>query len=183
MKKWLLWPVILLVMAGVCSTAMARPIGIGAFAGLNIPIVQDDAGTGPLYGVKLKIAVTPFLALEPTLTFFKQGDATAEVGGQEIELDGGQSTALGLNLIVGSAGLPAGLGFYGVLGFASHAMKQEGTEDESRFALSLGPGLQVRVHDKLAFNVEPRLHMISLEGGGARKNLGLSGGLIYYLGN
>ena len=62
-------------------------------------------------------------------------------------------------------------------------MKQEGTEDESRFALSIGPGLEAKLGNQLALNVETRLHMISLEGGGARKNLGLTGGLIYYVGH
>jgi hypothetical protein len=182
-RKWVLWPVMLLAMGAMSSTAMARPIGMGAFAGLNIPVVQEDAGNGPLLGTRLRIAITSFLALEPTLAFFQQGDVTTKVGNHDFELDGGRSTALGVNVIVGSVGPPAGVRIYGILGLASHAMKQEGTEDESRLAMSLGPGLELGVADKLALDVEVRLHMISLEGGGARKNLGLSGGLIYYLGN
>jgi hypothetical protein len=183
MKKCFFWSVFLFVMGGLCSSAMALPVGIGAFAGLNVPIVQDDAGTGALYGVRVRLTVIPFLAVEPTLTFFNQGDATTEVRGEEYELDGGKSTALGLNVILGSVGTPAGLRFYNVIGIASHAMKQEGAEDESRLALSIGPGLEVKLGTRLALNVETRLHMISLEGGGARKNLGLTGGLIYYVGH
>lgn len=183
MKGWVFWPTILFAMGGLCSTAMARPIGVGAFAGLNIPIVQEDAGNGPLYGARLRLVMTPFLALEPTLAYLKQGDVSVEVGNEEIDLDGGQSTALGVNVIVGSVGPPADLRIYGILGVASHAMKQEGTEDESRFAMSLGPGLEIGVANKLALDFEARLHMISLEGGGARKNLGLSGGLIFFLSN
>ena len=162
---------------------MARPIGIGTFAGLNIPIVQEDAGIGPLLGTRLRIGITSLLALEPTLVFFQQGDVTTQVGNQDVELDGGRSTALGINVMVGSVGPPTGMQIHGILGLASHAMKQEGTEDESRLAMSLGPGMELGVADKLALDVEVRLHMISLEGGGARKNLGLCGGLVYYLGD
>ncbi len=176
-----LWWSLILTMVGSLASATASPIGIGAHAGLNIPMVQEDAGSGPLYGARLRITVTPFLALEPSLTFFKQGDAMAEVRDGEIKLDGGQSTALGMNLILGSVGLPSGLRVHGVMGMASHAVKQEGTEDQSRFAMSLGPGGEIEVAEKLALSVEARLHMISLEGGGARKNLSLSGGLMYYL--
>jgi opacity protein-like surface antigen len=182
-RKWFLFSVILLAMSGLYSAALARPIGVGALAGVNIPIVQDDAGSGFLYGAKLRIGATPFLALEPTLIFFEQGDVAVEVGGEEVDLDGGKSTALGINLIIGSVGPPAGLRFHGIVGLASHAMKQEGTEDESRFALTFGPGLEVQVGEKLALDFEVLLHMISLADGGARKNLGLSGGLIYYVGN
>lgn len=183
MKKWLFWSVVLFAIVGMSSAAMARPIGVGAFAGLNIPIAQEDASTGQLYGARLRIAVAPFLALEPTLAYFQQGDASAQVGNEQIKLDGGQSTALGANLIVGSVGPPTGVRFYGVIGLASHAVKQEGTEDQNRLAMNLGPGLEVGVGDRLALDLEARLHMISLDGGGARKNLGLSGGLIFYLGN
>lgn len=183
MKKGFFWCVFLFMIAGLCSPAVALPVGIGAFTGLNVPIFQDDAGMGSLYGARLRLAVIPFLAVEPTLTFFHQGDATTEVRGEEIELDGGKSTALGVNVIMGSVSTPAGLRFYNVIGIASHAMKQEGTEDESRVAMSIGPGLEAKLGSQLALNVEARLHMISLEGGGARKNLGLTGGLIYYVGH
>ena len=183
MKKWFLLPVIFLVMGAVCSTVLARPIGVGAFAGFNIPIAQDDAGSGSLLGTRLRIAIAPFLAVEPSLAFFQQGDVSTQVADKEEDLDGGRSTALGVNLIVGSMGPPDGVRIYGVIGLASHAMKQEGREDESRLAINLGPGLEIGVAKKLTLNVEHRLHMISLEGGGARKNLGLSVGLIYNLHN
>jgi hypothetical protein len=173
--------VVLLAWGWLSSPALAVPIGIGAYGGLNLPIAQQDAESGSLLGAKLRIAVHPLIALEPSLTFFQQGDTEVDIAGQSMTLDGGKSTALGLNLVVGSAGPPDGLGFYGILGVASHATKQEGTEDQSRLAMNFGPGLEVGIAPGLALGLEARLHMISLDGGGARKNLGLSGGVIYYL--
>jgi hypothetical protein len=183
MRRGLSLSAILFVAAGLCQSAGAKPISIGAFAGLNVPIAQEDAGNGALFGAKLRVALGSIFALEPTLTFLQQGDATAQIGDEEFELDGGKSTALGLNFIVGSSGPPSGVSFYGVLGLASHALKQEGTEDQNRLALSFGPGAEIGVGDKLALDIQTRLHMISLDGGGARKNLGFSGGLVYYLSN
>ena len=183
MRKWLCFSAILFVMGGIYTVAMASDISVGVIGGLNIPIAQDDAGNGSLFGAKLRIAAISFLAVEPVLTFMQQGDAAAEIGDEEFELDGGKSTALGVNLIIGPSGPPDRVGFYGIIGVASHAVKQEGTEDQNRLAMSLGPGMQIALRDKFALDIDARLHMISLDGGGARKNLGLSGGLVYYLGN
>jgi hypothetical protein len=176
-----MWSLISIAWGCLVSPAAALPIGIGAYGGLNLPIAQEDAGTGSLLGTKLRIVVHPLLAVEPALTFFQQGDSEVDIAGQTEVLDGGQSTALGLNLVFGSVGPRDGVGFYGMLGIASHAMKQDGTKDESRLALNFGPGLEVGIGPGLALALEGRLHMISLDGGGARKNLGVAGGIIYYL--
>jgi len=173
---------ILALLAGLSAGASAGPIGIGVGGGLNLPIAQDDAGSGFLYGARLRIGVASFAAVEPCLFYFRQGDAEVNLHGESIVLDGGQSTALGLNLILGSIGPPGSMRIYGIIGLASHAMKQEGKDDENRLALSLGSALEAGVGPNLALSIEARLHMISLEGGGARKNIGLSSGLIYYLG-
>jgi hypothetical protein len=179
----LIWSLVVLVWGWLSSPACAIPIGIGAYGGLNLPIAQQDAESGSLLGGKLRIVVHPIIALEPALTFFQQGDAEIEIAGQRTVLDGGQSTALGLNLIIGSVVPPGGLGLHGILGLASHALKQEGARDESRLALSFGPGLEVGISPGLTLSLEARLHMISLDGGGARKNVGIAGGMNYYLSN
>jgi hypothetical protein len=170
-------------LACLTADATAGPIGIGVHGGLNLPVAQDDAGSGFLYGARLRIAFASFAALEPSLSYFRQGDAQVKLHGRSDILDGGQSTALGLNLILGSVGHPSRMRFYGIIGLASHAVKQKGTKDHSRLAVSLGPALEARVGRNLALSVEARLHMISLEGGGARKNVELSSGLVYYLGH
>lgn len=182
MRSWRMAPASLSLLVCLSASAMAGPIGIGVGGGLNLPIAQDDAGSGFLYGARLRIAVASFAALEPTLSYFRQGDAEVELHGQSVVLDGGQSTALGLNLILGSVGPPGGMRVHGIIGLASHAMKQEGSDDENRLAISLGPALEARVGRNLTLSLEARIHMISLGGGGARKNLGLSSGLVYYLG-
>jgi len=174
--------VILALLTGLSTGVAAGPIGIGVGGGLNLPIAQDDAGSGFLYGARLRIGVASFAALEPCLSYFRQGDAEVDLHGESIVLDGGQSTALGLNLIIGSIGPPGGMRVYGIIGLASHAMKQEGTDDQNRLAVNVGPAVETGVGPNLALNLEIRLHMISLDGGGARKNTSISGGLIYYLG-
>ena len=174
--------VVLTLLSAPDAGAAAGPIGIGVGGGLNLPIAQDDAGSGFLYGARLRIGVASFAAVEPYLAYFRQGDAKVDLHGESVVLDGGQSTALGLNLILGSVGPPGGMRVYGIIGLASHAMKQEGTDDENRLAFNIGPALETGVGPNLALNLEARLHMISLEGGGARKNVALSAGLIYYLG-
>ena len=70
MRKRLCFSAILFVMGGVYTTAMASDISVGVVGGLNMPIAQDDAGTGSLFGAKLRIAANSFLAVEPVLTFY-----------------------------------------------------------------------------------------------------------------
>ena len=58
-------PILLLGLALTAGAAHAAGIGVGAFGGTSIPVVQEDAKTGALYGVRLPVTVVPLLRLEP----------------------------------------------------------------------------------------------------------------------
>jgi len=44
-------------------------IGVGAFWGKNLPLVQEDASTDRLWGYKLILIPLSFVAIEPNFTY------------------------------------------------------------------------------------------------------------------
>lgn len=179
MKKSILTFSAILFLFISTSSASATEFGIGGFAGINIPLAQEDVGNGILYGAKAKIQLLPVLGLEPNFVYSKYGDkALEDVGTRE----GGNITSFGADLVLGN---PVGFSrgrFFTLFGVSSNKLKREGLSDQTQLGLSFGTGFEFLATDVLGIEVRARLHGISLEGGGGRNNLQLSGGLNYYFG-
>jgi hypothetical protein len=179
MKKsiWVLGIILFLLI--MVSSASATRFGIGGFAGMSIPLAQDDVKSGALYGAKGKIQLLPFLGLEPNFVYSKYGDKDFDdVGTRE----GGSITSFGADLVFGN---PVGFSrgrFYGLLGANANTLKRKGMDDQTQFGLSFGTGFEFLPTENLGIEVRAKYHGISLEGGGGRNNLELSGGLNFYFG-
>jgi len=182
MKKKLVVILSLLLMAGVVSNAAGMEIGVGGFVGVNIPVVQDDASTRSLLGLKARLQLIPALGIEPFFTRLNQGDTSIEVGGKDMSRDGGSISSFGLNLILGSMSSEMGAHFHVAAGIGSYTIKREGVPNESRLGYNLGPGIEIGLRHGLSVEVSSKFHIITLEGGGSRKNIGISGGINYYFG-
>ena len=65
---------LLLCTAPPSSANLLAKIGVGAYGGTNIPIVQDDAENGALFGIRGRIGI-PFFTFEPSVNFLSNGDA------------------------------------------------------------------------------------------------------------
>ena len=161
------------------SSASAARFGIGGFVGMNIPLAQEDVKSGILYGAKGRIPLLPVLGLEPNFVYSKYGDKELDnVGTRE----GGTITSFGADLVLGN---PIGFSrgrFYGLLGVNANTLKRKGHSDQTQFGLSFGVGFEFLPTEVLGIEARARYHGISLEGGGGRNNLELSGGLNYYFG-
>lgn len=170
-----------LLMAGVASEVLASKIGVGGFVGMNIPIVQDDASSGTLFGFKGRFELIPKLGAEAFFTAMDQGESSIEVWGKEMVVDAGSIKSFGLNLILGSMSSDVGAHFHMTGGIASYSFSRDGVPDESRFGYNFGPEFEIGL-GKLSIEMSSKIHIITLDGGGSRKNIGLSGGLNYYFG-
>lgn len=171
---------ILFLLIMVSSTSAAR-FGIGGFAGMNIPLAQEDVESGILYGAKGRIPLLPFLGVEPNFVYSK-GDKDFDIGGQSMSRGTLTITSFGADLVLGN---PIGFSrgrFYALLGANANILKRKGMEDQTQFGLSFGAGFEFLPTEVLGIEVRARYHGISLEGGGGRNNLELSGGLNYYFG-
>ena len=170
-----------LLVAGFASEALGSKIGLGGFLGMNIPIAQEDAGSSSLFGFKARMELMPRLGVEAFFTKLNQGEASVEVWGREMSMKGGSINSFGLNLILGSMSSETGSHFHLAGGIGSYSLSKEGVPDESRFGYNFGPGLEIGL-GKMSIEISVKTHIIPLDGGGSRKNIGISGGLNYYFG-
>lgn len=182
MKKIACLSMMVLFLFGASSVASAGKFSIGAFAGLNIPIAQEDMGNGTLFGAKGRIVLLSFLGVEPNFVFSKYGDKDHDILGGTQTREGGDITSIGVDAVIGTFSGFSKVRFYGILGINSNTFKWEPFEDQTRLGLSFGTGIEFLPSDIFSIEVRARVHAISLEGGGGRNNLELTAGLNYYFG-
>ena len=164
------------------SAVSAAKFSLGAFGGVNIPILQEDVSNGTVFGVKGRVMVMPFLGLEPNFVMSKYGDKDFDVLDQTMTRKGGDINSFGLDAVLGTFGGFSKARFYGLVGLNSNSMKRDGIPNQTRLGISIGTGMEFMAMDVLSIEVRARVHSISLEGGGGRDNVELTGGLNYYFG-
>ncbi|UCB53106.1 MAG: outer membrane beta-barrel protein [Candidatus Zixiibacteriota bacterium] len=181
MKKTTCLIFIVLFLLGATSVADAGKFSIGAFGGLNIPLAQDDAKSGALYGAKGRILLLPYLGIEPYFCFAKYGGKDAEVREETFELEGGDITSFGADLVLGSISGFGKTKFYGLVGINSNSYKREGIPDETGLGVAFGSGVEFFPTEMLSLEFRAKYHPIKV-GDGGRVHLEFSGGVNYYFG-
>lgn len=179
-----------MALAMLLLPALAAPawagVAIGAYGGYNFTIIQDDSDHGALFGLKAKIDGIPVVVLEPSITFISVGDKENEddeVGA--FTQSGGSIQAFALNAnLGGSYKTEPGVGFYGTGGIGMYSLSPDAPylEDESRFGFNAGAGFVYKASPKFDIDVSARLHVITLDGGGSRKSVGIYAGADFYFG-
>jgi hypothetical protein len=165
------------------TSAQAQKLGAGIFVGMNIPVVQDDAGSGTVFGFRGQFQAIPLIRVEPHLSFIKNGDYDAPGIGGPFSLDGGKLTSFGLNGILGTPMGGPGLGIGLVAGIGSYKYKVEGYEDDTRVGYSGGLDLSLGLTGApVKLNGRGELLVLPLEDGGSRKHALLTVGAIYSFG-
>lgn len=155
-----------LVLLGISSVASANKFSIGAFAGMNIPLVQKDVGNGTAFGAKGRIMVLPFLGVEPNFVISKDGDKDHDVGGVTMTRKGIDFTSFGLDAVFGTFSGFSKAHFYGIFGLNTNTFKRDGIPDQTRLGLAIGTGFEYLPADILGVEVRVRVHNISLKGEG-----------------
>jgi hypothetical protein len=172
------------VLVFLVSATGAHSVGvtIGGFGGMNIPIVQDDAGSGPLYGIRVKIAANLPFVVEPYFVSISEGDVDHSDEGIEFTQKGGSIQSFGVDLAFGGYRARPGANLYFVAGLGAHSRDpgQDYRDKETRFGFDIGLGLVAKVAPMLDLDVGGRLHAFTLEEGGSRKSVGITAGLNYY---
>ena len=180
MKKLLLVFFSLLLLSAAVNGEGAK-FGVGAFGGLNIPLIQDDQASGTAFGIMARIKFLPFLSVEPNAMFGKWGEP-GDVDGFQLGVSGSKINSFGVDAILGSVPGTVGLKPYAVIGFGSYKIKNDDTGyDESNLGWSGGLGFGIGVSPK--FDVDLRGKFIVVpQDGGSKKAITLTGGLLYYFG-
>jgi Outer membrane protein beta-barrel domain len=151
-------------------------IGAGAFGGYAVPIIQDDAGSGVMYGVRVPVQLSPMFTIEPYFMSSQLDDVTEELGDPPVEYtrSGFEMMSIGGNVILFNGT------FYPFVGFGSYELTRPGSEDISELGWNFGLGLGLPVAEKFRLDIRGELDMIVTDES-SRKFGAATVGLTYHL--
>ena len=179
MNKFLKFTLMLAALFLLAGQAESAQIGVGAFWGKNLPIVQEDASLDKLYGFKLILIPFSFVALEPNFTYSGMGQATLNIGGTSMTRDGGQIKSYGIDLLLGNFSSRF-FHIYLLGGLSKSTLQKESLPDFNKTAFNAGVGLEITPVKRLGLEVQAKALLLPLDQGGAKDNLGISGGVNLY---
>jgi hypothetical protein len=179
MKRLLRLAALVAALAPAWAHAGTITVGIGAFAGTSIPVVQDDVKSGALYGVRVPVNLIKLVTVEPYFARTALGDAKAAVDGFTYTRSGFDVTAFGANALLGSPGGP-GFHFYPYVGIGSHKLTRTGSEDLTEVGYNFGIGLGLSPVPGLSVQARGELNMV-VTGDTSRKFGNATLGLSYNL--
>lgn len=174
MKRVILAACLAVVLAG--TSAQAGSIGVGAFGGLSIPIVQSDVEQGSMYGLRVPIKLVPLITLEPYYASSALGDAKEDILGTTYTRQGFDGTAYGANVMLTMGGP---VQFYPFAGIGQTKLKRTGT-DLSLTTYNLGMGLGISPAPKISIHIRGEL-AAAVDGESSRKFANATVGLSYAL--
>ncbi|HHI02848.1 MAG TPA: hypothetical protein ENL22_04955 [candidate division Zixibacteria bacterium] len=161
------------------ANAQTPKIGIGAFGGMNMPILQEDQGNGTVFGIKAKLKIIPIILLEPNLTFGKWGEPDPIEG--VVLGSGSKISSYGIDAILGGSPGMAGFKPYFLVGAGIYTVKNDDTGyDKSKLGYSAGLGISIGVGPKMDIDISGKA-IFAPQDGGAKKAIFITGGLTYYL--
>jgi hypothetical protein len=163
------------------AAAGAMRAGLGVYGVYGIPVVQEDVGAGPYFGVKAKANLLGPLGAELFYCSFQEGDIDQKLSGRDITIPfkGGTQSFFGVNAVLGGPGA-AGFGIYLTGGAGSYSLTRDHRADQSGLGFDGGLGAEFRSAAGIAVDLSGRLYAFPLEDGGSRKYLGIQAGINYY---
>ena len=178
MRRVLWLAALCVALAPTLATAGGR-IGVGVFGGPSFPIVQDDVGTGTIFGARVPVEVLPLITLEPYFASSAMGDGEVTLDGETYTRDGYDMTAFGGNVMLGSPSSP-GFQLLPYVGIGYNHLTRSGSEDLDEVGFNFGLGVGFAVLHKLSLQARGELNMV-VTGDTSRKFGNLMLGVNYNL--
>lgn len=174
MKRLLM--IALVAFACVASNAHAGSIGVGAFGGVSVPVLQEDQAQGSLLGIRVPVKLVPLFTAEPFYSKGKLSDKTVTIGGLDFTREGFDVTTYGLNAML-TLGGP--ISFYPYAGIGKAKFERTG-QNESWTSYSLGLGLSLSPIPKVSVDLRGELQA-AVDGDVSRKMVNVTLGASYSL--
>ena len=172
MKRLLV--IALVAFAFVASTAHAGSIGVGAFGGVSVPVLQEDQDQGSLFGIRVPVKLVPLFTVEPFYSKGKLGDKTVTIGGLGLTREGFDVTTYGLNAML-TLGGP--ISFYPYAGIGTAKFKRTG-QDQSWTSYNFGLGISLSPIPKVSVDLRGELQA-AVDGDVSRKMVNVTLGASY----
>jgi len=154
-RSWVLIAGLALIASA--TGARAGGIGIGAYAGTSIPVLQDDNANGPIWGLRVPVHFTPIVTVEPYFAKTSGGDRDQEAAGVTYTRTGMDVTSYGANVL-----LNFGTGFQmsPFFGIGSNKLERPGlNETQGGWDAGLGLGFGLPLTG-LSGNVRGALNVV-----------------------
>lgn len=161
----------------VPATAGAVSIGLGVFGGPSIPVLQDNAGSGTQFGLRVPVSLIPLISAEPYFSKSSLGDKEETFGGLSYTRSGPDITTFGLNAMLNLGGP---FQFYPYLGIGSTKVEQEGSDDLTETNINFGLGLGISPIPKISAHLRAELNSV-LTSDTSRKFANITAGVSYAL--
>ncbi|UCC43923.1 MAG: porin family protein [Candidatus Zixiibacteriota bacterium] len=179
MKKILLM-ICCVMIAFSSSMAGTAKFGVGAFGGLNIPLVQDDQASGTVFGLAARMRVLPFMTAEPNATFGKWSQPDPI---EDVEMpDGAKINSFGIDVLLGPSIGIVGFKPYGVVGAGSYKIKNDVGYDESNLGWSAGFGALIGLTPKFDLDIRGKFVAAPQDGDYTKKAVTVTVGAAFNLG-
>jgi opacity protein-like surface antigen len=165
----------LFALALLPCAAGAVSVGVGAFGGASIPVLQDDNGQGTVFGLRVPVALIPLVTVEPYFAKTSGGDKDQDIEGTTITRSGMDVTGFGANVLLTFGGK---IQLYPFAGIGSHALSRDGSEDLTNTTYTFGLGLGISPIPKLSIHLRGEL-AAAVEGDVSRKWANATVGVSY----
>lgn len=166
----------LVLLATSAGVASAGSIGLGAFAGMSIPLLQEDVSQGAMFGLRVPVKLVPLVTAEPYYASSSLGDKDETIGGLSYTREGFDETAFGLNAMLTMGGP---VQFYPFVGLGQTKLERSGS-DLSLTTYNFGLGLGFVPMPKVSVHVRGELQM-AVDGEASRKFGNVTLGASYAL--
>ena len=175
-----------LLILSVVSVTLAQDapkLGVGAFAGLSVPILQDDQTQGMEYGFKGRYGLGSIVVLEPYVSFVKWGEPDP-VDNIPLGIDGSKVTSFGLEASLGNLPGITGISPFVFGGIGSYKVKNEDTGyEDSKLGFSAGLGLGIGLSPSFSLDIRGKAIVAPQEEGGSKKAIGGVAGVNFTFGS
>jgi hypothetical protein len=176
---------VLLVCAGTAGAI--ADISAGAYYGMDIPVVNDQATSGGLYGVQAKVSLLNSLGLGLYYTSSSLGEVERTFFEGEPEeytdsLEGGDVSSYGLDAYFGTIGFAPGIKFYLVGSVGQWKWERNYTDEVSEIVWGLGGGAEFILPFGLGIEGRGTFRTVPTEGDGSIKSFVWWVGANYHFG-
>ena len=177
--------IVLLVGAGTVGAIV--DISAGAYYGMDIPVVNDQATSGGMYGLQAKVSLINSLGLGLYYTSSSLGSVERIFFEGEPEeytdsLEGGDVTSYGLDAYFGTMSFVPGIKFYLVGSVGQWKWERDYTEEVSEVVWGLGGGAEFLLPFGVGIEGRGTFRTVPTDGGGSLKSFVWFVGANYHFG-